>query len=271
MRAYIVLAAVSFSLMGCLDGGQNFVFCPADLEGDALDSCESTLNPVSQSIEYLVEDSFERDQFIPESDALSFWGRKIIDDRGRVSDGVAGDNIDVAIFSDDRMGVMKDQSRGLLFYGRAGWSVHDLYAVSRTFDVSQLSHLSIELSYLAIDLEEDDYISIDVCNSSLADCGVADELNIEGLNSDHWESIYYANGEGDGLDGHNHSVNDWKSVKLFINRDHLSSHELTFRVTVRMNDGFMNNQVYNTMDDGVIVDAIKVRAVKEGVNPDILL
>lgn len=209
----------------------------------------------------MMKDHFERANVLINSDEstdeINFWWRKIINDRGRIISGQAGNNVDVRIFPEGHLGPGSDDGSALYFYGRQGSSIHNIYLVSQTFDLSQARNVIISFKYLPINLEENEYLRLEVCRATPEECGVGDNVSEDGLNSDNWQTLLESDRSlGENLDGTNHETSDWKgeTVNLLIDHDDLRT--FIFRFNARMNDGFVDNDHENVLEDAVGLDAV---------------
>ncbi|MEO0336160.1 MAG: hypothetical protein AAF202_07190 [Pseudomonadota bacterium] len=216
----------------------------------------------------MLKDQFERSNVLVNTtagaDELNFWWRKIINDQGRVVAGTAGNNVDVRIFSSPDLGPGSDDGSALYFFGRQGASVHSLYLVSQTFDLRQATRVDIQFRYLPIDLEDSEYLRLEVCRATRDECGVGDDISVSGLNSDHWEVLFEAdNSIGEGLNGKNHTAEDWQFARVQLDINSKDLRAFTFRFHVKMNDGFVGNVVANGMDDGAGLDQVNAYAFRK--------
>jgi hypothetical protein len=259
MRFNAVTFMILFStLMGCT-GSKNLGSSAVDKT--CADSGDCQLAAV------MLKDQFERPNVLINTtqgaDELNFWWRKIINDQGKVVAGTAGNNVDVRIFSSLDLGPGSDDGSALYFFGRQGSSVHSLYLVSQTFDLRQATRVNIQFRYLPIDLENSEYLKLEVCRASREECGVGEDISVSGLNSANWQTLFEAdNSIGEGLDGRNHTTDDWEFARVQLDIDSKDLRTFTFRFHVRMNDGFVGNVVANGMDDGAGLDEVKAYAFR---------
>ena len=258
-KAFLVLGI--FASVGCFESGTIRNICSNNPNLNC--QVESEANEDSATV--LIEDSFERSTLLSDSTPeFSLWWRKIINDRGIIFNSIPGPYVDAAIFSSQQMGSpVADGDRALYFYGREGASIHNIYLISNSFDLSQYENVDISFQYLPIDLDSDDYFSLEVCAGTLTECGVPESgITVAGLNSANWESIWEADKRGDGLNGKNHSLADWHSANILFDLNSLETSQFTFRINVRVDEGFVRNTLMGAMEDGVAIDSIRVRAAQ---------
>lgn len=218
-----------------------------------------------------IMDSFERTDVI--DDSVEFGWRKIINDFGRIISGKSGTNVDMEIFSVFEVGPASDGTRALYNFGRQGFSTHNLYLLTKTFDITNYNgdYVAIEFDYLPIDLEDDEYFALEVCNDTAEACGVGSELTVDGLNSDRWLTLFRADGGGEGFDGTNHERDDFITEKVVLFLEDFQKSEFIFRFHSRMSDGFNDNDHLQGLEDGVILDRVRATAydLVDGVREEI--
>jgi hypothetical protein len=216
----------------------------------------------------LMTESFERaDLLIAEPLPSLFSWRAFIWDYGQAVLGPTGRNVAAVIMGDDTMGASAHGSRALYLYGREGSSIHTLYLFTTTYDLSEFSEVDIAFKYLLVDLNDGgdshEFLRLDVCADTAEACGAGTNVNHTGLGSASWTTIY----EGDdgamraGLNGKNHLASDWAQVGVKVNiADFPKKDTFTFRISARMNDGFISDNLTKNMEDGAAVDDIRVSA-----------
>ncbi len=213
--------------------------------------------------EVIIRDSFERQDVIVNRPGLPGFGwRKIVDDGGNITGG-PGQNIDALIFNNVEMGPVSHLTRALYFFGRRGRSIHNIYLVSRTFDLSVFDEVFFNFDYLPISLEVGEYLKLEVCNNTADACGVGSELTAEGLNGPHWMSIYDIQGPlAPNRNGKNHRKDAWKTAETQFFLEDFNRSEFVFRMNTRMDEGFINNNRPGRMEDGVAIDFVEGIAVR---------
>jgi|GEM_PF-2321983 len=226
---------------------------------------------IVQNFTNFIVDSFERDNVIDGTN--DFGWHKIINDFGTVIDGNAGSNVDVQIYSDAQMGPASDGSKAIYHFGRQGYSVHNIYLITKTFDLSlyQGDTVVIEFDYLPIGLEVGEYLKLEICNDTPENCGVGSSLTVEGLNSNKWLPVFSSNGAGTGRNGFNHAPSDFITQKTVLFLEDFQKNEFIFRFNTRMNDGFIDNMMSLGMEDGVVIDNVRATAydLVEGIEDEI--
>ena len=262
---FLMIAGLSLILSACLEGVHSGPLCLAEsAEAEANQNCQL----VEQS--FFVNDSFERADLIgSDPGGFNFGWRAIIDDMGRVIDSSSGNNVEVRIYDDQTLGPASTGNGAMYFRGRAGSSVHNIYLISETYDLSSFDDGALQFDYLPIDLEPGEYIRIEVCNDTLENCGVGDSLDLNGLNDNSkWTSLFEAGPEsdGNGLNGFNHSLGDWQRVRLDFFLESFPKSTFTFRFNVRMDEGFIGNDINNGMEDGLGIDNVLGATSAGGLN-----
>lgn len=266
MKKIMLTTAVIFLGTAC----SNNFNAQKSTSGNTSLSCNG--NECEQSA-IMMKDQFERTNVLINTtdvtDELTFWWRKIINDWGKVISGQAGNNVDVRIFNEPTVGPGSDDGSALYFYGRQGRSVHNIYLVSQTFDLHQAERVEISFKYLAIDLEESEYLKLEVCRSTPEDCGVGDQVTAEGLNTNNWETLFESdNSLHDGFTGKDHTAEDWKAETVSIDIDPKDLRTFIFRFNARMDNGFSRDDQNNPMIDGVGLDEVTAVAYRRLDNPD---
>jgi|GEM_PF-6469022 len=224
-------------------------------------------------------DSFERSSIEQSVGTDGFGWSSLIDDVL----GQNGARVEAQIYNETQLGMTPqaitdtedDQGRSLVFTGRPGGSVHSVYLVSKAMDLTGFNSLLIGFEYLAIDLETwtwngrtgNESIRLEICSTNLNDCGVLPALDKDGLNSDNWTAVTSsAPMEGQGNDGHNHSLADWKKVAANIDisqMDEDMKKNFVFRVSVVLDEGFTGaGDITSALEDGVALDNIVALASK---------
>ena len=233
-----------------------------------------SFGPGCSPVELLITDSFERESVDDRAADSLFGWRKIVNDRGRMV-GSSGDRVSARIYSESEMGPAASGDRALYFYGRPGSSVHNIYLISEALPLSDYNQVGIAFKYIPVDLEMagsgPEYLRVEVCNSSLAKCGVGDDFGSDGLKSSHWVTVFETSLESDGtlgsgLNGRNHSLSDWRSQSLVVDLSDLPKDQFVFRFNVLVDEGFFEFKdgepiLKSGMDDGVILDDVVVAAV----------
>jgi hypothetical protein len=180
--------------------------------------------------------------------------------------GTSGSNIEMAIRS---LGVVPFESNALYFTGREGMSVHTMYLLSKSFDLTSFDAVRIGFQYLLIDLNDSDtdgeFLKIEVCNRASNDCGIASGgLNISRINDNNrWNTVFTHDEsfEDNGLHGRNHSLSDWKPGFVEIDLSEFQASDFAFRFSVRMRDGFNDNDQNSYIEDGVSIDMVVAEAI----------
>lgn len=260
MKNIICAVALTLVFGGC---SNNFLGSQGKTASTSL-SCNG--NECTQTA-IMLKDQFERPNVLinttNEADELTFWWRKIINDWGKVISGQAGNNVDVRIFGEPDMGPGSDDGSALYFYGRQGRSIHNIYLVSQTFDLHEAERVEISFKYLAIDLEDNEYLKLEVCRSTPENCGVGDNVTAEGLNTNNWEVLFESdNSIHDGFNGKDHLAEDWVEEKIALEIDPKDLRTFIFRFNARMDNGFSRDNFENPMIDGVGLDEVTAVAYR---------
>ncbi len=236
-------------------------------------------------------DSFERD-IVTGGDQFSWTS--VIDDVARTDNH----NVQANIFANGEYGFGEaaDKNRAVYVTGRLGGSVHDVYLVSVPLNLSKFDKLKIDFNYLPIHLEKWSYksqegiefIRLDICSSSMSDCGVGESSNASGLKSSHWQPIFTQKGYESGhvsenLDdfergtsntGRNHTKNTWLqgSATVDLNSSQvMDKSRVVFRITVKLDEGFEEEEwisgqkvpdFNSDLKDGVGLDNVKATAIQ---------
>lgn len=268
----VLSLAIPLLLLGC---GKSVTF-KGPLEQFLSDSSSTTATPPSvPKVELLIEDYFERDRVFPDGDGGNNFGwRSFIDDVGNPYVGDDnGHHVAAKIFSflDGELGPPANMDHGdryLVFYGRDGSSIHTIFLISRAFDLSEFHSLQVSFKYLPIDLNDPqsphEYLRFEVCTQSVETCGVGENLEIGGIESDAWQTIFEHDPADDqnGLNGRNHTPQHWRNAEFDVDLDQfsMSKSEFVFRFTAHMDEGFIDDDLSEDMEDGIGLDDIKIYA-----------
>lgn len=226
-----------------------------------------------------LKDSFERSQVFT-SDTGFHW-RYMLDDNGKGlqnSDQECKDHVCAKIFKQsDGFGPMADQDRGLFLFGREGYSTHDIFLVSKSFDLSQYNSVEVDFSFLPVDIGDNDhnshqstheYLKVEVCLSGDKACGLS-PVDPYKLKSDLWQTVFVHDGTNNGFDGRSHSLHDWQKESFKVSLQDLESKhdschrsQFSFRFSSRLQDGFDHNQYHNRLRDAVLIDQVELKASK---------
>ena len=219
----------------------------------------------------LIQDSFERDNISAAGNAIHWRG--FIWDWGSPVVGSSGRNVAAVIVGPDVLGEASDGEKALYFYGREGHSIHEIYLITQTFDLTEASEVELSFDYLTFMLNDaqdvvdgvDEYLKVEVCSGEKSECGVGETLNATNLKGGPWQAVFNSDGSEmpSGLNGKNHRSNDWQraNISLDISQFTHKSH-FTFRVTAKMRDGFKDNKMSKAMEDGAAIDNISAVGVR---------
>ena len=211
----------------------------------------------NEDSQIIVDDGFERDEIAPQSENEFSW-RAIINDNGNI---IANGQNDVEFRSYDNS-VLGESApggdRSLYFTGRAGGSsVHSLYLVTKSFDLKDTNgFVYFSFDYLTFGLEAGEFLRLEVCNNTVNECGVGNQIQVSKLNSNQWQPIFESKGSEfrSGLNGFNHLENDWTNKQLAVRLDGFQRDNFVFRINAHMNEGFHNNNFRRGIEDGVGID-----------------
>ncbi len=219
----------------------------------------------------MVKDSFERDSITDSANSIHWRG--FIWDWGTPIIGTSGRDVAAVIVGKDSLGEASDGEKALYFYGRQGTSVHDIFLITQTFDLSDAAEVELSFDYLTFMLNDaadvadgvNEYLKVDVCSGTTSSCGVDQDLNATQLKTGPWQTVFLSDGSEmpSGLNGKNHLKSDWKraNISLDISQFEQKSH-FTFRLAAKMRDGFVGDKMSKAMEDGAAVDNITALAVK---------
>jgi len=243
-----------------------------------LEDCEDADSDAYSCL--IILDSFERDDIHQSIEDGGFgWSELIYDVVGS-----NGERVEAAIYNDGELGPTldavtgpeTDQKRSLLFTGRQGSSVHSIFLVSSPIDLTNYNSVFLSFRQLPIDLETwewdsrdgNESVRLEICEASLSACGVVPELDEDRLNSTNWGVRYLSQpGAGDGLNGHNHTLAQWRTAAVDIDLSGMTPEQkanFVFRITVTLDEGFMdeNQKILGDLEDGVALDNVVVMASK---------
>ena len=230
----------------------------------------------------LFEDSFERD-YVTNHDPSFHW-RFLIDDNGKgieESNQECKDHICAKIFQEGQydLGPMGHEHRSLFFFGREGQSTHDIFLISKGFDLSHYNYVDISFMYLLMDIGDNDskehkyteeYLRAEVCLYGEYECGL-EPLDPHKLRSDKWIKVFQNDpyDENNHLNGRNHSQHDWQHASFRVDLNDLehrypSCHRnnFVFRFNSRLQDGFKGNKFHNYLEDAIAIDKVVLKAGK---------
>lgn len=237
-------------------------------------SCSEAMNPSVPC--FLLLDSFERNDPTGPGVGGDFSWRTLVDDRGALNgQGVHADIYDAQDFGPTPLavtGTSNDLGRSLIFTGRAGSSVHDVYLISRDFNVSEFNSLNISLDFIGLGLEGwqwagrsgQEGLRVEICRNGRDACGAGESLDPNSLNSNQWNTIYQSPANiGSGLT-QSHGLVDWQNISLDVDLLDLSDEareQFVFRIVVTMDNGFLNgHSIADGFDDGLALDNVVVTA-----------
>lgn len=256
----VTLAVLSQTLLvSCLSESSN-LDCSV-LGGEV--NCSAVAN-----FSVVMNDQFSRKTVVAEDTEDFLTWRKIIDDVGRIVADQSGNNVNSEVVDDTDLGPAADGSKYLIFYGRQGGSVHNLYLVSETLQLSQVmteaNVVTVKFKYLPVDLEEGEYLSLEVCNNTVEECGVGSEINLDGLNGPHWKTVFSTGAADEGLDfnGRDHLSSDYITAHVPVYVDEFQREQFVVRFNVRVDEGFRDNERANEMVDGVLLDSVQITAIE---------
>lgn len=215
----------------------------------------------------LLKESFERDSLLSSSSVPdSFGWRAFIWDYGTPVIGASGRNVAAVIMNDTQMGEASDGNKALYFYGREGSSIHSIYLFTHSYDLSEFDQVDISFDHLLVGLNDTDdtvseYLRLEICADTAENCGAGAIVNNTKLSSASWKILFEGNDRNTALNGKNHLQRDWQSAGVRINiADFPKKDTFTLRLSARMSDGFVSNNITKSMVDGVAVDNIQVAA-----------
>ena len=215
----------------------------------------------------LLKESFERDTLLSSTAPTdSFGWRAFIWDYGTPVIGASGRNVAAVIMSDTQMGKASDGNKALYFYGREGASIHSIYLFTHSYDLSEFDRVDISFDYLLFGLNDGDdtvseFLKLEVCADTAENCGAGASVNNSKLQSASWKTLFEGDDRITTLNGKNHQRTDWSSIGVRLNiADFPKKDTFTLRLSARMSDGFVANDLTKSLVDGVAVDNIQVAA-----------
>ena len=212
-----------------------------------------------ENSQVFIGDSFERSNITSENDNIFNW-RAVINDNGKVVNGTESNNVEFKTYDNSILGETSNGDKSLYFTGRSGGSVHNLYLITKPFNLSDTNGIVyFSFDYLPIGLEAGEYLRLEVCNNTLDQCGVGSNISVSGLNGVHWKTVFESNGQEarSGLNGFNHLRSDWINKQLAVRLDGFQRENFVFRLNAFMNEGFHQNNPSNGVNDAVGIDNFK--------------
>ena len=172
---------------------------------------------------------------------------------------------------------MSHKDRSLFMFGREGRSTHELFLISKGFDLSHFEEVEISFDYLIMDIGDDDsnphktteeYLKAEVCLFGEYECGL-NPVDPAKLRSSKWITIFTndPHTSQNGLNGRNHDKHDWESAHARVNLGDLENRypdchreNFVFRFNSRLQDGFRSNNFTKEIEDAVAVDNVVIKA-----------
>lgn len=301
-----------------------FVYRPRDEQYYGSETASFTVTDKSGSVyevsltfevekrKHLLVDSFERDNlFVGGSE--SFGWHALIEDRrdlnvavGDVAESGCVRSVCALILEGGTFGGTPEQvaagtalppliggsdgTRSFAFWGREGSCTHNVYLVTRAFDLTFYDDVRIEFDYQLVGLgdwddgvERRDYYGdgeffrVDVCGLGPKACGLGDDhsgydepaLSERGK----WVTLFeptsdYVGGQAASAStGRGTGPELWKKASIEVQLEDLlgknpefKRSQLTFRLRGRIQDGFVGNNLRNKIEDAVFVDHFKLIA-----------
>lgn len=264
VRKFIIGFMGLFLLAGCNDENGQALLPSGQSCGEVPDPVVcSEINSFSK----LMSDGFARDTVVPEFlDDLIGW-RRIIDDRGRIVADQAGNNVNVEITDSAEFGPAAEGEKYLTFYGRDGSSVHNVYLVTDTLSIRSVNQSAnvvlASFKYIPVHLEASEYLKFEVCNATADECGVGQDITLAALNDEtKWRTLFETSAADLGLDydGYNHVLADYVEIKVPFHLEEFQRDEFVVRFNVRVDEGFIGNNRSNGLEDGVLLDEVRINA-----------
>jgi len=271
---FLTLAGCSEVLFdGTLESGALGVFGENPYKNEGIGG-----NSSCEIVEVMTEDSFERDQ-VDESGPNNVFGwRKIVNDLGTIV-GPTGNKINARTYKEgSEMGLVSHLNRALYFFGRPGNSTHHIYLISEPLPLTEFEDLGIVFDYLLIDLEANlfggkaglDNLRLEVCKLSPDECGAGSTFDNNLLKDDSvWDNVFEIAGPiGQGIDGHNQSLSDWKTRVAILDLSQYQRQHLVFRFNIFLDEGFLKYlsdtepDISTIMEDGVALDKVGVASLE---------
>ncbi len=216
------------------------------------------------SVCLVIRDNFERDNII----GSDFAWIKFLDDLGRNLSG-----LDVSV-SDHAPASYGDNA--VYFTGRTGGSVHSLYLISKSFDLTGFSKLTIEFDYLMASFESYNYggrsgkehLKVDICTLGASACGVGGSKSVAAsrLNDKkRWNNVFSKvaySPINQHYNGKNHSQSSYSRVRantisIDLNQSNINKKQFMMRWNVLLDEGLKSKD-----PDAGIIDNIVVRAYR---------
>lgn len=223
----------------------------------------------------LMNESFERAALIETGVSQDLFGwRAFIWDFGTPVIGPKGRNVAAVIMGDSSMGQSFHGNKALYMYGREGSSIHSIYLFTHAYDLTDFDEVLISFRYLMFDLNDtgdtvDEFLRLEVCADTPANCGAGTTVDNNKLNGNSWQILVDADDRQQraNLNGKNHTAADWMHAGVRVDISQFPKKDaFIFRLNTKMNDGFVRDDLRNSMEDGVAVDKIEVVGVQK-INP----
>ena len=241
------------------------------LDPSGISDCAKVYDlPIGEGFCTIFQDGFERDEIAGE--AVFNWDVLILDY------GYDGANVSATIEDKNHLGHIIEKEKAVLFRGRAGGSTHEIYLVSKPFDVSKFDKLYVQFRYLPIGLEEEirlswsgeripESIRVDICNDTDYNCGLeGSNQHVRIRDNSVWDNHFLPTIEfGKELNIRNYVETDWKLGQVLVDLSKYPERKdnMVFKISVAMDEGYFGNNHNSEMEDGVILDDVIVVAVKD--------
>ncbi len=216
----------------------------------------------------VLRDNFERDNLFDNAFA---WEAYYHDNGNLVED------LEIAIHDD---APTTDGTKYLNFSGREGPSVHSLYLMTKPFNLSKYSKITIEFDYLLANLEAwrwrdnsgHEFLKLDICTLGSEECGNINNPNLakQRLNdASRWKNVFTDEAKPNRnkhLDGKNHKKEDFVRVtgnQVTVNLRDLGTNDFSkimIRLNALMDEGLKANIRQNP--DAILFDNIQIKAYK---------
>ncbi len=222
-----------------------------------------------------LKDDFERNVLL---DQAPFAWHKLVFDTGK-----NGSRLDARLARTDAKAgnlltnTVASGKSAVMFTGRDGGSVHEIYLISKPFNLKNYKKVTIQFDYAHLSLDAEkiflkkngnsvakhEQVRLDICAANNdTDCGLNKTGQISLTNTLAWDSFYPEIQEsiefGAGVTNLNVAKRNWKKANVTIDLSQYKGRKekFVFRIVATMDEGFKNNKIEKTLEDGILVDRV---------------
>ncbi len=248
--------------------------CLGIIWGCEVPECQFDSNgkPINELCSIFV-DSFERDKIHEDAGAFN-WDLAITDTGG------SGELVEAEIHDFQHLGPIYHNNSAILFTGRPGSSVHEVYLVSKPFDLSEYDYAMVRTRFVPLSLDTKkvvpqsrvsvhEGIRVDVCKDSNYNCGLeGSDQHVRIRDFKPWTQYYFDDPYefGQGLNIRDYQTSDWKTKEAVILLDEYQNRKqnFVFKISVVMDEGYLNpdNKSTSLLEDGLILDFVEFIIIK---------